>query len=139
MPTVSIYSDTASVGNFMRNYLLPVIAELPGKQQPEAEIAVIEMLENARVHGNHEMPEKEITISWELTPEALVIAVKDEGQGFNKIIPKLPPVTAAHGRGLLTLQDMGYDPVFNTAGNQITITIPRRTNYGRYGRMDQNS
>ncbi|MBF0568447.1 MAG: ATP-binding protein [Nitrospirae bacterium] len=135
MPTVSIYSDTVSVGTFMRNYLLPIIAELPGKQQPEAEIAVIEMLENARVHGNEELPEKEITISWELSSEALVISVKDEGKGFDKIIPKLPPVTETRGRGLFTIQDMGYDPVFNKSGNQITITIPRRSDYGRYGRM----
>ncbi|MBF0456694.1 MAG: ATP-binding protein [Nitrospirae bacterium] len=127
MPSVSIYSDVTSVGTFMRNYLLPVIATLPGRQQPEAEIAVIEMLENARVHGNREIPEKEITIAWELTPDALVISVKDEGKGFNKIIAKCPHVTETHGRGLCTLEDMGYAPVFNKAGNEITITIPRTT------------
>ncbi|MBF0555599.1 MAG: ATP-binding protein [Nitrospirae bacterium] len=109
---------------------MPQSAELPEKQQPEAEIAVIEMLENASVHGNHEIITREITISWELYPEALVISVRDEGTGFNKKIPdECPSVTSSHGRGLWTLKDMGYNPVFNDIGNEITITIPRSCDY----------
>ncbi|MBF0515943.1 MAG: ATP-binding protein [Nitrospirae bacterium] len=136
MPAVRIYSDTVLLGKFMRNYLLPVIAELPGKQQTEAEIAVIEMLENARVHGNKEETTKEITITWELTADALIISVRDEGAGFHKEIPnQCPPVTATYGRGLWTMQDMGYNPVFNEPGNEINITIPRRSDYGRYAAL----
>jgi anti-sigma regulatory factor (Ser/Thr protein kinase) len=132
MPTVSIFSDPVAIGTFMRNQLLPVIAELPKGQQPEAEIAVIEMLENARIHGNHEITTKEITVSWELSVETLVITVRDEGTGFDGVIPDAcPPVTASHGRGLWTLKDMGYNPSFNDIGNEITITIPRRGDYGR--------
>jgi CheY-like chemotaxis protein/anti-sigma regulatory factor (Ser/Thr protein kinase) len=132
MTTVSILSDPTVIGTFMRNQLLPVLAELPGWQQPEAEIAVIEMLENARIHGNHEITTKEITVSWELSAETLVMTVRDEGTGFNKEIPdECPPVTATSGRGLWTLKDMGYNPTFNEIGNEISITIPRRGDYGR--------
>ena len=65
--------------------------------ETDIEIALIEALENAVVHGNCEDPPKRVYVTCRCTAEGEVsITVQDEGQGFNTRI--LPDPTAPENR-----------------------------------------
>jgi serine/threonine-protein kinase RsbW len=58
----------------------------------DVEIAVREALENAVVHGNHEVPAKRVCVRCRCEPHGVSISIKHEGQGFD--IDNVPDPTS---------------------------------------------
>ena len=73
-------------------------------------IAVTEAVNNAVFHGNHQRPDKMVTIRFEISPRLLRVVVSDEGTGFDPdtVADPLSPenLTKPNGRGLLILESL---------------------------------
>lgn len=94
------------------------------------QVAVAEALANAVVRGNREDPTKLVSVEAELRPDAIVIYVTDEGDGFDpRDVPEpLEPerVTGTGGRGLFLIRKLVDDVRFNERGTSICMTLSRR-------------
>lgn len=82
-----------------------------------------EGLTNAVKHGNHEQPQRRVRCEVRLEPEALHIAIADEGAGFcwqryyaDEVGPGVP-----HGRGLWLMRAYGFDVSHTTRGNVLFL------------------
>lgn len=92
----------------------------------DVQLAVEEAIVNAIRHGNKSQLKKTVHIDCEINDEAIVIAVEDEGQGFD--VSNLPDPTAGEnllkpgGRGLLIIRNKMDKVEFNSKGNKIIMT-----------------
>lgn len=59
------------------------VAGFDEDEQHRIAMAVREITVNAITHGNRLDAAKKVTLDFSLSPQALVIAVRDEGQGFD--------------------------------------------------------
>jgi len=94
----SFPSQIHAISSFV-DQLMSLITEFRNKDGSETEIemALIEALENAVVHGNCEDPHKRVYVTCRCSAEGDVsITVQDEGQGFNA--GTLPDPTAPENR-----------------------------------------
>lgn len=88
-----------------------------------------EAIANAMVYGNQGEATRLVTIEVELHDDRLVIAVSDEGEGFDP--PSISPATvddrlgATRGRGLFLIRRLADHVAFNDRGNTIWMTLPR--------------
>lgn len=75
---------------------------------PNIAMAVREAAVNAILHGNSYNPEKQITASFEVTPDAMVVRISDQGTGFNPdgIPDPLSPenILRGSGRGIFLIR-----------------------------------
>lgn len=110
--------------NFRENILNRVFKNIRKKEQ--VEYVLMEALDNAWEHGNKKDASKKIIVEWTITLDYLTIFVKDEGEGFQYVIPNtMPSGTNSRGRGLFTINEFVDAISFNTKGNQITLHIFR--------------
>ena len=92
----------------------------------DVKLACEEALINAIKYGNKSQAEKIVSINCDITKEAVVISVEDEGNGFN--FRDLPDPTEAENllkagsRGLFLIRNIMDKVEFNTKGNRITMT-----------------
>ena len=95
----------------------------------DVEIALREALANAIVHGNHEDRRKHVHVSCDCEPGEVLIAVKDEGKGFdsnNLPDPTLPEnITSVHGRGIHVMRALMDEVRFEDGG---TVVHMRKRN-----------
>ena len=81
---------------------------------------------NAIKYGNKSQVEKTVSINCDITKEAVVITVEDEGEGFNfRDLPdptKDENILKAGGRGLFLIRNLMDKVEFNTKGNRIIMT-----------------
>jgi len=90
-------------------------------------MAVREATVNAILHGNHYDPAKRVTVSFESTPEALTVAVRDEGAGLDPATlpnPLAPEnLLKQSGRGIFLIQTFMDEIHFRnlSPGNEITM------------------
>ena len=90
-------------------------------------MAVREATVNAVLHGNHYEPGKRVTVYFESTPEALTIAVRDEGPGVDpKVLPDpLAPenLLKQSGRGIFLIRAFMDEVRFRTMdpGTELTM------------------
>jgi anti-sigma regulatory factor (Ser/Thr protein kinase) len=91
---------------------------------------VAEAVANAMLYGNAGDPARRVTIEVEVGPDWLVIAVSDEGDGFNHQVVPLPfgeeSLEATRGRGLFMIHRLADRVEFNERGNTIWMTLPRQ-------------
>jgi serine/threonine-protein kinase RsbW len=91
---------------------------------------VAEAVANAMLYGNDSDPARHVTIEIELGSDRLVVAVTDEGDGFNHRVVQLPvgeeSIEATRGRGLFMIHRLADHVEFNDRGNTIWMTLPRR-------------
>lgn len=91
---------------------------------------VAEAVANAMLYGNDGDPARRVTIEIELGADRLVVAVTDEGDGFNHRVVALPvgeeSIEATRGRGLFMIHRLADHVEFNDRGNTIWMTLPRR-------------
>jgi len=90
-------------------------------------MAVREATVNAILHGNHYDLSKRVTVSFESTPDALTVAVRDEGAGLDPA--SLPDPLAPEnllrqsGRGIFLIRafmdEVRFRPM--SPGNEITM------------------
>ncbi len=88
-------------------------------------LAVEEGLNNAIKHGNRFDPEKNITLTYEVTDSQAVIRIQDEGKGFN--LSDVPNPTSdenlekPYGRGIMLMNAYMDNVRFNERGNEVCM------------------
>ena len=95
-------------------------------RQADLEIALREALANAMMHGNARRPGRKVFLRCYAGPRAgILIAVRDEGQGFDP--ERVPdPRSAdrkhlAHGRGLLLMRALTDWMAFRRGGSEVVL------------------
>lgn len=86
-------------------------------------LALEEALTNGVKHGNRNDSSKTITVRFHVTPERVVICVRDDGPGFR---PELVPDPTAdenlerpNGRGIMLMHAYMTKVSYNEAGNEV--------------------
>jgi anti-sigma regulatory factor (Ser/Thr protein kinase) len=89
----------------------------------EAELLIREALTNAILHGCGADPRKQVRCWLRLRGKRLLIAVADEGEGFDWRAARAKPAEASDcsGRGLEILYRYASQVRFNDKGNLVTI------------------
>jgi CheY-like chemotaxis protein len=119
------------------------LSPLPEEEVGRIRYAAMEMVSNAIEWGNRRNKELPVTISYELTADAVKFVVTDQGAGFDpRNVPHAAkeddPVAHMEIREKLGLRDGGFgimiakgmvDKVeYNAAGNQVTLTKHFKSN-----------
>ncbi len=88
-----------------------------------------EALANAMLYGNRGERSRTVTVEIALDAERIVLAVTDEGDGFDPASVGVPDgepmLDATRGRGLFLIRRLADHVAFNDRGNTIWITLPR--------------
>lgn len=88
-------------------------------------IAVTEAVNNAIQHGNHNNPEKSVTITYNIDPSSITFFINDEGNGFDH--KNLPDPTAPEnidkisGRGIFLMKNLSDNLQFSDNGKQVQL------------------
>ena len=87
--------------------------------------SVSEAFQNALIHGNKNVAEKLITISFKKVATGINFSISDEGEGFNhKDIPEVNDKSKEvvfPGRGLFLIKSLSDEVVFNESGSEISL------------------
>ena len=94
--------------------------------EDEIEIAVLEALANAVIHGNGENPEKQVHLSCRCSMDGEVsIVVRDEGEGFDSSAVPDPTepqgLLLTHGRGLHLMRTLMDEVSFEENGTVVRM------------------
>lgn len=94
--------------------------------EDEIEIAILEALANAVIHGNRENPDKQVHLSCRCSMDGEVsIVVRDEGEGFDSRAvpdPTDPPgLLLGHGRGLYLMRTLMDEVLFEENGTVVRM------------------
>jgi len=89
----------------------------------DAELLVREALTNAVVHGCHTDPGKQVRCLLRLKRRRLLIAVEDDGDGFDwrSAWDKTAELPECSGRGIEILRKYANRVRYNSKGNAVTI------------------
>lgn len=88
-------------------------------------IALTEAVNNAIIHGNHNDPGKNITVSFKGEGNRISFAVQDQGPGFD--YSNLPDPTSAEniekpsGRGVFLMRNLADEVRFNETGSRVEL------------------
>lgn len=92
-------------------------------------LALEEAVVNAHKHGNRCDPRKHIVVSYEVTPQRLVIRVRDEGEGFDPHIipdPTAPDrISLPNGRGIMLMRAYLDEVDYSESGNEVQLVKER--------------
>ena len=96
------------------------------KTEDEIEIAVLEALANAVIHGNRENPDKRVHLSCRCSMDGeLSIVVRDEGEGFDSRAVPDPTepqrLLLTHGRGLHLMRTLMDEVSFEENGTVVRM------------------
>ena len=94
--------------------------------EDEIEIAVLEALANAVIHGNGENPDKQVHLSCRFSMNGEVsIVVRDEGEGFDsRAVPdptEPQKLLLTHGRGLHLMRTLMDEVSFEENGTVVRM------------------
>jgi serine/threonine-protein kinase RsbW len=88
-------------------------------------LCVEEALVNSIHHGHHRDPSKRVRMRFLVTPQAVLVKITDQGDGFD---PRQVPdpreaecLEKASGRGLLLMNSFMTGVWFNRRGNSVTL------------------
>ena len=130
----SLPSQIHDISSFV-DQLMSFITKSRNKDGSETdiEVALIEALENAVVHGNREDPHKRVYVTCRCTAEGEVsITVQDEGQGFDT--GTLPDPTSPEnrlrtsGRGIYLMRTLMDEVCFERGG--AVVHMYKKSNAG---------
>jgi len=88
-------------------------------------LSLEEAIVNAHQHGNGCDPTKTIAVAYRVTPQRVVICVRDQGEGFDPSL--IPDPTAPDrlalpdGRGLMLMRSYLDKVSFNERGNEVQL------------------
>ena len=89
------------------------------------QLALDEALTNAVVHGNDSDPEKQASVSCQVTKKMVSIEIEDEGSGFcPDEVPDprlLENLEKSSGRGILLMRSYMCAVEYNTSGNRVVM------------------
>ncbi|MEO5800809.1 MAG: ATP-binding protein [Gemmatimonadales bacterium] len=90
---------------------------------------VAEAVANAMVNGNRNDPARRVTVDIEFEHDRIIIAVSDEGEGFDPAAVPDPThdavLDSTRGRGLFMIRSLADHVAFNDRGNTIWMTLTR--------------
>jgi len=90
-------------------------------------IAVTEIVNNAMIHGNKLLPEKNVTIHYTVTPRELIISIQDEGTGFDpeKLDDPCKPENLLKdcGRGVFIVRSLLDEVSFHQEATGMKVTL----------------
>ena len=93
------------------------------------QLALDEALANAIIHGNARSAETTVEITYDITPQAVYLSVKDEGDGFNPKNVDDPTseknLEVPAGRGLFLMRAYMTLVCYNSRGNCVTMIHER--------------
>jgi anti-sigma regulatory factor (Ser/Thr protein kinase) len=102
-----------------------------GRDLFAARLALAEAAINGFTHGNLGNPRKTVRIDYLVTANEVIMAVKDEGAGFD---PNLVPLAVVPGKrrtrsqGLFLMHMYMSDVNFNPKGNRVLLYLVRSVN-----------
>jgi serine/threonine-protein kinase RsbW len=117
----SLPSEVAAISPFVDKLMLVIrkSGSIP-EAETDVEIALREALANAIIHGNHENPQKKVSVRCCCKRDEVAIAVRDEGRGFNihnVADPTTPENTGSvHGRGIYLMKVFMDEVCFEEGG-----------------------
>ena len=129
---IELATDLSRVGEVVETVCARCFAIAPGSRRTQFRLCTVlaEAVANAMLYGNGGDPARRVTVEVELRDELMVIAVSDEGDGFNHNAVPLPigdeSLEATRGRGLFMIHRLADDVAFNDQGNTIWMTLPRQ-------------
>lgn len=89
-------------------------------------LALEEALVNAIKHGNQLDPDKNVVVSYRVTPDRFDVMIVDEGPGFNPEDvpdPTLPEnLEKGCGRGVFLIREFMTDVTYHPPGNVVTMS-----------------
>lgn len=92
-------------------------------------LAIEEAIVNAIKHGNKRDLDKNVTISWTVNSQKVIVSVEDEGAGFDP--SDVPDCTAEEnldkpsGRGIMLMKSFLTAVEYNETGNRVTLIKKR--------------
>lgn len=105
---------------------------LNGRVRFRLRTVAAEAIANAMCYGNRNDPARQVIVEVEVRLEQIVLAVTDEGDGFDPSrVRDMADFTdgecheATGGRGLFMIRRLAEQVVFNDRGNSIWMTLPR--------------
>lgn len=121
--------DVCRAGGFRRDSVLNV------------GLAVREAVVNAIKHGNRQQAGKRVVVLFRLDPRKLVVAVRDEGAGFDpeNVRNPLDPgnIFRANGRGIFFMKSFVDDVAFHRLDRGgMEVRMEKRVENRRRGRQD---
>lgn len=103
--------------------------DVPEDDEVDLMIAVMEAVNNAILHGNHEDPNKQVHLKIELKANTITVCVQDEGDGFvaDEVPDPLDPenVLNTSGRGLLMMQAFMDNVEITSSGRGTLIRMTK--------------
>lgn len=129
---VELSTDLSRVGDVVETVCAGCFRQSGASGRTEFRLRTVlaEALANAMLYGNGGDPARQVVVEVELGEECIVIAVSDEGDGFNHNAVPLPlwddSLESTRGRGLFMIHRLADDVAFNDQGNTIWMTLPRR-------------
>lgn len=122
---------TSEIGNIVsvQNFIEQLVngIELGGKIFGRINLAIIESVNNAILHGNHNDQTKLVTIEAEIDEDKITISVSDEGVGFDYSTipdPTIPDnITKATGRGLYLMKVLSDHLEFQKNGSLVIMSF----------------
>ena len=89
-------------------------------------MAVIEAAANAIKHGNHEMPDKKVTVETDIDAEHATVIIRDEGEGFDPGIVPNPiaeeRLLQTSGRGVFLMRELCDKFEYRDGGRTVELT-----------------
>jgi anti-sigma regulatory factor (Ser/Thr protein kinase) len=88
-----------------------------------ATLLLREVLTNSVIHGCREDPGKRVSLVLRVKPGRLIVAIRDEGKGFDwrAVWDRRPDIADVSGRGISILRQYANSVRFNRAGNCVTM------------------
>jgi serine/threonine-protein kinase RsbW len=112
-----------AIEEFCREFQTWRAAACVGLNSFAAELLLREALTNSVLHGCSCDPRKRISCSLRAKPGRLVIAIRDDGEGFDwrASWDQQQDVSETHGRGMEILRKYASSVRFNRKGNSVTL------------------
>jgi anti-sigma regulatory factor (Ser/Thr protein kinase) len=127
---VELPTDLTQVGHAVEAVIncCSTVAAVSTRTQFRLCTVVAEAVANAMVNGNRNDPSRLVVIEIEVDTERIVVAVSDEGDGFDHRLQPDPTGDTAlgetRGRGLFMIRSLVDHVAFNDRGNTIWMTLP---------------
>jgi serine/threonine-protein kinase RsbW len=87
-------------------------------------LAIEEAVENAIVHGNHKVGQKQVSVFYFRRKNELSFIIEDEGDGFNhENIPNPLDSKDFSGTGIFLMRSLADKVNFNSKGNSVELVF----------------